>query len=306
MNPLKLTLLLCFFTTILFGQQEYPGYVVKLEGDTLRGRIIVMPDLIKFLHENVKYKYQREELKDYGYYANRKFYSKPDEVPPAKESTIIGTIALASGDTLQDFYVHYILVDAIVGYFEYPKYVAYKAEEGKLIDLTINEGVRKASKELGFGLQIVKEVPYMSVDLIELKDFPKKGQIYSMYANRIFEKNNGFRAYNINSKRPYQKVFEETTGSFLVGTLGGRHGAIPSLMIRRSGEPILKIKQGEFDDWIIYKNDEIYTITNARDWKQMFDTIFAGEDEFLKSLEWQNIKPSNITKVLKAYGDFTL
>ncbi len=302
MNLIKLTLFFCLFTTILCGQQEYPGYVVKLDGDTLRGRITIMPYEIKFKHEGVKTKYQRRELADYGYYGNRKFYPKPDETPPAKESKMIGTIVLTNGDTLQNFYVHFILTDVIVGYFEYPKYISYRAEEGELLDLTINEGVRKASEKFNLFIPIVRlrEVPYVSIDLIEVKDFPEKGQTYPMYADRVFERDNGFRAYNINSKRPYQKVYEETTASYLVGTFA----TIPSLIIRRSGDPILRIKKGEFDDWIIYKNGNIYTINNGREWKNMFDIIFEGEETFIKSLEREGIKKSNIIKVLKAYSNF--
>ena len=312
MNPLKLTLLFCLFTTILCGQQEYPGYIVKQEGDTLRGRITLMPNVIKFKQDNVKTKYFRSELADYGYYANRKFYPKPDETPPAKESDMIGTIVLANGDTLQNFYVHFILTDVIVGYFEYPKYISYRAEEGKLLDLTVNEGVRKATETFnlflpamldetpGVLLTRVKDVPYASVDLIELKGFPKKGQTYPMYSNRIFERGEEFRAYNVNREKPYQKIYEETTASFLVGAVA----TIPGLIVRRSGEPILRLKKGGLDDWIIYKNGEIYTIQNFREWKKMFNVIFEGEDEFIKSLEWQDIKMSNIVEVLKAYSNF--
>ena len=123
MNLAKLTLLFCFFTTILCGQQEVPGYIVKLEGDTLHGRIVIDDKKIKFRHEGVKTKYLRSEIADYGYYGNKVFFSRPDEVTPTPASKIEASLVLISGDTLPDFRLQKIHPDYIVGYFEYPKYV---------------------------------------------------------------------------------------------------------------------------------------------------------------------------------------
>lgn len=313
MNLIKLTLLFCFFTTVLCGQeghQEYPGYIVKLEGDTLRGRIILTTRMIKFRQDNVKTKHLRSELADYGYYANRKFYPKPDEAPPAKESKITGTITLANGDTLQDFYIHSIRPDVIIGYFEYPQYISYKAEEKELLNIRISEGFRDASKYHFVAPSIASRLkqassnksPYELVDLMQVNDFPTKGETFFMYAERIFMAEGGFRAYNISSRQPYHTEYKET----VIATFAGGVAPVATRIGERMlAEKVLTRRIGDYDDWIIYKNKEIYNINNARDWKQMFDVIFEGEEDFIKSLDWQNIRKSNIIKVLKAYSKFT-
>lgn len=311
MNPLKLTLFFCFFTTILLGQQEVPGYIVKTEGDTLRGRITLKLEYIKFKQEDVVTEYSRSELLDYGYYGNRQFYPKPDKAPPSEESKITGTITLANGDTLQDFYIHSIRPDVIIGYFEYPKYILYKAEEKELLNLTISEGFRDASKyhfvasslesKLKAGMLSGKNKPYVLVDLMQVNDFPKKGETYFMYAERVFEAEGGFRSYNISSRHPYYTEYKETLIAKFAGAVAPIATRIGEKVL---AEKVLTRRIGDTSDWIIYKNEEIYTINNARDWKKNFDVIFEGEEKFAKYLKWQDVKTSNIVEVLKTYEVF--
>ena len=311
MNPLKLTLLFCFFTTVLFGQQghqEYPGYIVKLEGDTLRGRIILTSSVIKFRQDYVKTKYQRSELADYGYYANRKFYPKPDIAPPAKESKITGTITLANGDTLHNFYIHSIRPDIIIGYFEYPNYISYLAKEKKLLNLSISEGFRDASKFNLVAPSLVSKIrhggvnsPYKLVDLMEVNDFPTKGETAFMYAERVFKAKGGFRAYNISSRQPYHIESKAT----VIASFAGGFAPLATRMAEKAlAEKIITRRIGGYADWIIYKNKEIYNINSAREWRKMFEVIFAGEVDFFKELGQRSIKVSDIREVLKAYCDF--
>jgi len=289
MNPLKLTLLFCFFTSILYGQQEYPGYIVKLEGDTLRGRIIVLPNMIKFRQEYEKTKYQRSELADYGYYANRSYFSRPDEVPPAPESNIKASLVLATGDTLRDFRLQYKSPEHVMGYFEYPDYVVYPATEGELSELITHD----------------EERGDISMDLIHINDYPKKGNVLPMYTERIV--NGGLRAYNVNYERPFIVSIRKPTVWIPIG-----RAAIPGAVINTllshaqySNGPVRNVRAvAGPDDWIVYKNGEIYEFNTFRKWRKMFDSIFTDEPGFSNYLKKQDISSFKIKTILEAYGDF--
>jgi len=287
MNLLKLTLLFCLFTSALLGQQEYPGYVVKLEGDTLRGRIIVMPHVIKFLHENVKYKYQREELKDYGYYGNRSYFSRPDVAPPAPKSNIIGSLVLATGDTLTDFHVQYKSPEHIIGYFEYPKYLVYEAAKAELLELITHDQ--------GEG--------DISTDLIFVDNYPKTGDVLPMYTPRIVNK--GLQAYNVNCARPYIVIYDRPT-VYLPFSKGAIAGAALQTLLSAALHDGSRRTEANADrhDWIIYKGDKTYYIKTYREWKKQFATIFEEDAGFEKYLKSKNINNDEVEAVLKAYGDF--
>jgi hypothetical protein len=283
MNPIKLTLLFSLFTTIIFGQQEYPGYVVRLEGDTLRGRIVITPDIIKFRYEGVKTKYSRSELSDYGYYANKVFFPKPDKNPPTKKSETKGIIVLVTGDTLHNFYITSIRPENIRGYFEYPNYIDYQASDNELSELIIKSETRNDL-----------------IDLIVVEDFPKKGGTFFMYAKRVFD--SGLRAYNIDNRHPFNKLPNKSPDTYFPAF--GIVGAVATELIKENYEPELINTNGGYDDWIIYKNGKVYNINSIPEWKKKFTFIFEGDIGFPEYLEKNKIKRTNIRAILKAYGDF--
>jgi hypothetical protein len=289
MNPLKLTLLLCFFTTILCGQQEYPGYIVKLEGDTLRGRIVVMPHVIKFRQDYEKTKYLRNELADYGYYGNGSFFSKPDEAPPAPKSNIKASLVLTIGDTLRNFRVQYKSPEHIIGYFEYPKYVVYDATEGELAELITHD----------------EEKGNISTDLIYINDYPKKGNVLLMYSERIL--NEGLKAYNVNYERPFTVTYRKSTIWIPLSKSAIPAAALLTLISKaeHSNGMVREVKaHASTDDWIVYKNGKIYRITNFREWRKQFDNIFEGDIGFSDYLRKRDISAFSIIEILEAYGDF--
>lgn len=281
MNPVKLTLFFCFFTTILFGQQEVPGYVVLLQGDTLEGRIVIGKEKIKFRQPGLKAKYLKTQLNDYGYYGNKVYFSKPDEIRPEPKSEISSSIVIVTGDTLQNFYVHSIHPDYIIGYFDYPKYIVYKAEEEGLLELIIHE-----------------EEGDVAMDLIRIEDYPNKDNLHYIYAERIHSK--GLSAYNIDSNNPYQtryraKVFIPLSKSVVPLAIGKTLVSIATTSI---------VNNEQSNDWIIYKNERVYYLNSLAEWNKGFDYIFAGDEEFETYLERNKVNRLSIDKVLKAYGDF--
>lgn len=281
MNLIKLTLLFCFFTTVLCGQQEVPGYVVLLEGDTIRGRIVITYNKIKFRHEGVKSKYLRSELADYGYYGNQVFFSKPDKITPEPKSEIKASIVVVRGDTLQDFYVHSIHPDYIVGYFEYPKYILYEANKEELLELIIHE-----------------EEGDVAMGLVRIKDYPKEGDLHFIYAERIYSK--GLSAYNIDSNHPYETRFRATV--FVPLSKAAIPTAITLTLV--STAITVGVNNERSNDWIIYKNERTYYINSLQEWNRAFDYIFAGDLRFDTYLNNNNVRRSQIEKVLIAYGDF--
>lgn len=287
MNPLKLTLLFCFFTTLLFGQQEMPGYVVLLEGDTLRGRIAISTSKIKFRHDEGKAKYLRSEIADYGYYANKVFFSKPDEITPAPKSDITSTIVLTTGDTLQNFYLQNVNPDFIIGYFEYPKYILYEARTGELKEVTIHDA----------------EEGDVTMRLFSVDDYPKQGKILPLYVISVV--NAGLKAYNVDPTRPYYTNYDSNRylGRLIANSLP------LGIFTVNVAEAITKdLNAGDekkhSKDWIIHKKDKSYTINSANEWKAAFGVIFSDDKGFPQFLAKREIPLSFIQGVIEAYGDF--
>jgi len=283
MKLLKFALLFCLYTTILCGQQEVPGYIVSLEGDTLRGRIVITDSKIKFRCKGEKSNFLRCDLEDYGYYGNNVFFSKPDIIVPAKKAETQGTIVLATGDTLDNFNIYSIRPESIRGYFEYPKYIDFEAKSGKLSELIIERSNQEHK-----------------IDLIEVKSRSKSGELIPLYAVRSFDK--GLKAFNVSSYLPYSKSQKKYDPHIFLGF--GIIGIAISEVIKENQELKIINTNGGFDDWIIHKNGKVYMISSIIEWKKKFDTIFENDIGFTKYLEKHKIKRSKIKTILKAYGDF--
>lgn len=281
MNLIKLTLFFCLFTTILCGQQEYPGYVVLLQGDTLRGRVVIGKEKIKFRQDGFKAKYLKTQLNDYGYYGNKVFFSKPDEIRPEPKSETKASIVVVTGDTLQDFRVYSIHPDYIIGYFEYPKYILYEANKEELLELIIHE-----------------EEGDIAMDLIRIEDYPKEDDLHFIYAERIYSK--GLSAYNIDSNRPYEINYRATV--FVPLSEAVVPLALAETLVSFAILAVLEYEKS--NNWIIYKNERIYYINSLREWSKAFDYIFAGDLGFSSYLEKNNVSRLKIEKVLLAYNDF--
>jgi hypothetical protein len=287
MNLLKLTLFFCLFTTVLFGQQEMPGYVVLLEGDTLRGRIAITTNKIKFRHDGGKAKYLRSEIADYGYYSNKVFFSRPDEITPAPESDITSTVVLATGDTLHNFYLQNVNPDFIICYSVYPKYVLYEARTGGLKEITIHD----------------EEEEDITMRLFDVEDYPKQGQMLPVYVISVV--NEGLKAYNGDRSRPY---YTDYSGNKVLGRLIAN--ALPlGIFTVNIAEEITKSlnaddKRRHSQDWIVYKNDKSYTINSAKNWNEAFGLIFQDDKGFPPFLAKRDISLADISGVLEAYDDF--
>lgn len=284
MKLIKLTLLLCFFTIVLFGQQEAPGYIVSLEGDTLEGRIVIGIKWVKLKHEGVKTKYYKTDISDYGYYGNRVYFSKPDVTPPVRKSKIVSTLVFADGVQVSNFYLHKFSLDNIIGYFEYPKYVSYEAKKKDLTKFIIHDETEGD----------------IHMYLIPIDDYPEKGETLYVYAEGIIS--DGLVAYNVNRSKPYRTVYK--TNGVLATLLSNTTplGIIGPSAIAKVANRF--VQYGRRNNWLIYKNDTVYEINTWLEWKQSYDEIFNNDKEFSKYLKEREIDYTKIEQVLKAYADY--